>query len=341
MNMTHSTTETVETVSIDTAKLAQLCKASSDPLRLDVLRVLRDGSFGVLELCKIFEAKQSGMSHHLKVMATAGLVETRKEGNSIFYRRTTNLEQHALKPLLDSLFSSVDQTVLPDSVQQRLMAVYQERNAVSQQFFEKNAARFREQQDLIASWKDYGEFTSTVASEIKATLVHQDRSSAIEFGPGTGEMLVALSQHFDDVTGVDTSEEMLQQAKATLDQHGIDNVELIHADANEQSQLEQSADLITCNMVLHHVPAPETLIESAAKKLRTGGTLLISDLCAHDQKWTREHCGDIWLGFEQDDIDRWAEKYQLLPESSHYLALRNGFQVQTLVYKKQGLGKAS
>ena len=71
-----------------TAALASLCKASADPLRLQVLRVLRKDSFGVSELCAIFDIRQPALSHHLKVLANAGLVATRREGNSIFYRRS-------------------------------------------------------------------------------------------------------------------------------------------------------------------------------------------------------------------------------------------------------------
>lgn len=327
MNLTSPSAEANQNVSIDTAKLAQLCKASADPLRLDILRALRDGSFGVMELCKIFDAKQSGMSHHLKVMATAGLVETRKEGNSIFYRRTTNLEQHALKPLIDTLFVSVDQTVLPESIQLRLSETYEERAQLSRQFFEKNALRFREQQDLIASWKDYGPFTSDLIRD----LTPQGDQLAIEFGPGTGEMLVELAESFDHVIGIDTSEEMLAQARSTVAE--IHNIDLLHADASSLKSADQ-ANLVVSNMVLHHVPAPEQLIESAASSLKDNGYLLITELCAHDQKWTQDHCGDLWLGFEQSDIDRWANSVGLTPESQQFLALRNGFQIQVLIYRK-------
>jgi ArsR family transcriptional regulator len=74
-----------QTTNIDA--LATYTNASADPLRLNILRILGEGSFGVLELCQLFEIKQSSMSHHLKILASAGLVTTRREGNSIFYRR--------------------------------------------------------------------------------------------------------------------------------------------------------------------------------------------------------------------------------------------------------------
>lgn len=68
----------------DCDELAALCKAGGDPLRLNVLRALANDSFGVLELAQIFGIGQSGMSHHLKVLAQADLVATRREGNAIF-----------------------------------------------------------------------------------------------------------------------------------------------------------------------------------------------------------------------------------------------------------------
>ena len=48
--------------------LAPIYKASGDPLRLEILRVLRRDTFGVLELSQMFDMRQSGMSHHLKVL---------------------------------------------------------------------------------------------------------------------------------------------------------------------------------------------------------------------------------------------------------------------------------
>ena len=71
----------------DIDQLTVLYKALADQLRLQILRLLRNECFGVLELCRILEIKQSALSHHLKILSTADVVTTRREGNSIFYRR--------------------------------------------------------------------------------------------------------------------------------------------------------------------------------------------------------------------------------------------------------------
>ena len=67
--------------------LTELNKAFADSLRLQILRLLKGESFGVLELCRILGIRQSALSHHLKILATAKLLSTRREGNSIFDRR--------------------------------------------------------------------------------------------------------------------------------------------------------------------------------------------------------------------------------------------------------------
>ena len=84
--------------------LANLCKASADPLRLQVLRGLKNESFGVSELCSIFDIRQPALSHHLKVLAGAGLVTTRREGNSIFYRRSEQGASGELGALKSQIF---------------------------------------------------------------------------------------------------------------------------------------------------------------------------------------------------------------------------------------------
>ena len=132
--------------------LAALCKASGDELRLNVLRVLASDSFGVLELAQIFDIGQSGMSHHLKVLAQAELVATRREGNAIFYRRAL---PHGR--LHTALLEEVDELALAQDVQARIAQIQQRRAATSQDFFLRVEEKFRAQQDLIAGLPQYRE----------------------------------------------------------------------------------------------------------------------------------------------------------------------------------------
>ena len=52
---------------LDTSGISALCKAAGDPLRMQILKVLQQNAYGVLELCAVFDMRQSAMSHHLKL----------------------------------------------------------------------------------------------------------------------------------------------------------------------------------------------------------------------------------------------------------------------------------
>ena len=85
-------------------------------------------------------------------------------------------------------------------------------------------------------------------------------------------------------------------------------------------------------MVLHHTPSPAEVFHDVANRLAPGGMVLVTDLCSHDQAWARENCGDLWLGFDPEDLTRWACEAGLLEMTSVYLAQRNGFQIQVRLF---------
>ena len=297
--------------------LAALCKAGGDPLRLKVLRALANDSFGVLELAQIFATGQSGMSHHLKVLAQAGLVATRREGNAIFYRRS--LPQGALHA---ALLEEVEALALEPAEQARVAAVHARRAEASREFFARMAASFQAQQDLIAS---LGQYRDSLLALLDARSFASD-ATAIEVGPGDGAFLPELARRFAQVLALDNSPAMLELARQRCTREALGNVELKLADALDETPIE--ADCVVLNMVLHHFAAPADAIKQLARLVKPGGSLLISELCSHNQSWAREACGDLWLGFEQDDLARWADAAGLAPGESLYIGLKNGFQIQ-------------
>jgi ArsR family transcriptional regulator len=75
----------VTTTAIDLSRAAQLFHALSDETRLGILEMLRDGEQCVCDLQATFDAAQSRLSYHLKVLRDAGLVSDRREGRWSFY----------------------------------------------------------------------------------------------------------------------------------------------------------------------------------------------------------------------------------------------------------------
>lgn len=300
-------------------------KAAGDPLRLEVLRVLAQDSYGVLELCEMFEHKQSGMSHHLKVLAEAGLVAKRREGNSIFYSRALPDANSGLAVLQQQLYATVDAIHVSDGVQRRLQQVQQDRASASQQFFVQQANKFKAQQDLIAEYPVYGD---TVAELLHKVSVAEHSATAIEVGPGAGEFLPVLAEKFHHVLALDNAPTMLAQAQAYCESKAISNVEFVNGDTRYLVGNNITAHCVVMNMVLHHTPSPADIFIDIANSLQEGGVLIVTDLCRHDQDWAKTACGDIWLGFDPVELQRWAESAGLQQGHSNYLALRNGFQIQ-------------
>ena len=125
----------------DISAITALCKAAGDPLRMQILKVLQQNAYGVLELCQIFDIRQSAMSHHLKILANAGLVATRREGTTIFYRRNPSNTDVDLQVLQQVLFDTIDDARLDADLEDHLKQINNERASASVEFFNRNVAR--------------------------------------------------------------------------------------------------------------------------------------------------------------------------------------------------------
>lgn len=67
-------------------KTAKIFKALSDETRLRILKMLEQRPLCVCEIQFILKGSQPNVSHHLKTLAEAGLVEWKKDGLWIDYR---------------------------------------------------------------------------------------------------------------------------------------------------------------------------------------------------------------------------------------------------------------
>ena len=71
----------------DSIQLARRFKLLSDPGRLGIIYALLEvGEMSVCDLAAAVEASESGTSHQLRQLREGGLVRSRKEGRSVYYR---------------------------------------------------------------------------------------------------------------------------------------------------------------------------------------------------------------------------------------------------------------
>lgn len=311
-------------------RLSELHKALADSLRLQILRLLKNESFGVLELCRILDIKQSALSHHLKILATAALVSTRREGNSIFYRRAFLTDDDEYAEIKKSVFEQVDALPVDRSQSRKMRQIQLERSQLSLNFFHRNADKFREKQGLIVEHAHYAASLHDVIDGLSLPPMPR----VVEVGPGEGQLLTELAAKFRHLTALDNSSDMLERSRAAIAAAGREHVDFILGDTGVALQQHLSCDLIIFDMVLHHISSPAKTFKDAARLLAPAGHLLIIDLGNHDQDWVRESCGDLWLGFDDGDLDHWADRAGLTVGQSSYLGLRNGFQIKMRVFQK-------
>ena len=67
-------------------QVAGFFRAMAEPLRLQILNVLRSGERNVGEITAELACSQANASKHLAVLAASGLIEKRPRGTSTYYR---------------------------------------------------------------------------------------------------------------------------------------------------------------------------------------------------------------------------------------------------------------
>ena len=67
---------------------AEMCKVFTNPTRIEILNLLRDKEMSVTELIRKTKLSQANISQHLSIMKNKGIVTSRRDGKSVFYRLT-------------------------------------------------------------------------------------------------------------------------------------------------------------------------------------------------------------------------------------------------------------
>jgi ArsR family transcriptional regulator, arsenate/arsenite/antimonite-responsive transcriptional repressor len=72
---------------VSAARMAEVAKALGDPIRLQLVDVLRKhaGKVCVCELVPLFDIAQPTLSHHLKKLREAGIVDAERRGLWAYY----------------------------------------------------------------------------------------------------------------------------------------------------------------------------------------------------------------------------------------------------------------
>ena len=90
---------------------ASIFQALSHPTRVAIVEYLSEGALSVSQLCEKIGVEQANASQHLAVLRNKHLVETRKEGNQIFYRLRHPLMGEVLEKMREYFFAHLNEAM--------------------------------------------------------------------------------------------------------------------------------------------------------------------------------------------------------------------------------------
>ena len=126
----------------------------------------------------------------------------------------------------------------------------------------------------------------------------------LDFGCGTGLFGMAFLENAKSMTGIDTSESMLEEFKK---KSSAVNTETLLVDL-ESEEINREFDLIVSSMAFHHLCEPSIVFNKLFKMLRAGGKIIIVDLEEEDGSFHPDPnaMGVKHFGFSRSEIDNWC-----------------------------------
>ena len=286
----------------------ELFRALADEVRLRVVHVLHAAELSVAELVEVLGLPQSTVSRHLKPLRDAGLVDTRREGTSVFYRRGATLGEPDVARLLERRLTGGAHARADTAAVKRVL---ERRRRRSRDFFDRVAGRYSALRQPGGGWE-------ALAAALAAGFGGQE---VADLGAGEGSLTLLLARFARRVTAVDASPAMLREVERRAREGGVAGaVRVAEGDLEELPLKAGAFDAAFLSQALHHAARPERAVAEAARVLRPGGRLIVLDLVRHEQEWMREQWADQWLGFGADELKGWLERAGLRVAACEELA---------------------
>lgn len=278
-----------------------LFKALGDECRLRILRAVSQAELSVAELVKVLGMPQSTVSRHLKPLRESELLESRRDGTSVFYHRGPAFADPELGHVIDRTLAGI-----PGAQEDRasVSRMLQQRTSRNRDFFDELAGRYGSLTEPGGGWQAV---SSALALGFRGQKV-------ADIGAGEGALTLQLARFCQQVVAVDVSPRMLLTLQSEAEDAGLSDRVLTLEGELENLPIETSEmDTVFISQALHHAAQPEKAIREAARVLKPGGLLVVLDLVAHEQEWVREQYADLWLGFDPGRLREFFSQAGLEP----------------------------
>ena len=126
------------------------------------------------------------------------------------------------------------------------------------------------------------ELAKIIVKEVRPELRNSKSKSLIDYGSGTGLISLELADVVNSILLVDSSEQMLEVAKAKISHKGITNSKVLYSDFTQETP-ELKADIVLMSLVLLHIPDTKKILQELFNILNNGGKLIIIDFDKNDK----------------------------------------------------------
>jgi len=273
--------------------ILEVFKALGDEGRLRILRAVEIAELSVAEIVDALKMPQSSVSRHLKPLRDSGLLDTRREGTSVYYRRGPVFQDVMFAQLMREKLAELRGASRDRAAVDRAIAL---RRRESTKFFDEIAGHYSSLTQPGGGWQ-------AMAAALAAGFSGQ---TVADIGCGEGDLTLLLAPFAKQVIAVDLSAQMLRVVQERSEETGFAKRVRVERGDLEALPLEtNSVDAAFVSQVLHHATRPDTALTECTRILKPGGRLIILDLAQHDQEWVRQEWADLWLGFEDRDVRKW------------------------------------
>ncbi|MBX3228089.1 MAG: metalloregulator ArsR/SmtB family transcription factor [Labilithrix sp.] len=281
----------------------ELYRVLAEPVRLKLLALAAEEELAIGELAELLDESQPNVSRHVAPLKSAGLLLSRKQGTRALVRIA---EAASADPVVADALASGRALCEGDGSLARVAEVLRERDRVGREFFarEQGGARSSERGAGLEPADASAAYIAALARLLPA------RKLAVDAGTGDGALLDVLAPAFEKVIAVDRSELQLERARARVAARGFVNVRLLKSELGAAELLEHvgdGADVVFASRFLHHAPRPVDLVTQLARLARPGAAVVVIDYARHDDESMRDEA-DLWLGFEPDELRRFARE---------------------------------
>ncbi len=122
---------------------------------------------------------------------------------------------------------------------------------------------------------------------------------AADFGCGTGLLTLRLQPLVRSITGIDSSQGMLEIFRSKIVGLNLSNVKTLLLDLEKGDTLAGNYQLVVSNMTLHHIKETRPLLGQLSTVTAPGGYLCIADLDTEDGQFHDDNTGVYHFGFDR------------------------------------------